>query len=102
MNEIIVLTTVIGNVFLGLLLIGRGWSGRLQWFTITTILAVLVDCAFHWIHGFAHSLYAPSRIALQYWTFPALEAVCAWEAYCVGLEWLEKLMLIQVGLAIVA
>jgi hypothetical protein len=101
MAEIIVSSTIIGNLILMWLLIWQGWSGRLQWFTVMTALAVLVDCLCYFIHGFQHALYAPVRIFVIYLMFPLLEAVCAFEAWRVGFKWLEWLMLIQVGLAII-
>lgn len=102
MNDLIVAITIISNVFLCLLLLYRGWSGRLQWFTLTTGLAVLLDALFYFIHGLAHSLYAPLRIFVVYWLFLILFALCSWEAHRVGVKWLEYLMLIQVGVAVVA
>lgn len=102
MAEIIVFLGILGNLILCLLLVWRGWSGRLQLFTIMTGLAVLVDVVFNYIHGFAHSLYGPARIFMIYWLFPIFEGLCAWEAFRVGLTWLENLLLIQVGLAVVA
>ncbi len=101
MADIIVAITLIGNVFIVLLLLHRGWSGRLQWFTVTTALAVLVDCLFYFIHGFDHKMYGPLRVFVVYWMFPLLECVCAWEAALVGVWWLERLMLLQVALAAV-
>jgi hypothetical protein len=101
MDDIIVVTTIIGNIIIALLMVWRGWAGRLQWFTLTTILAVAVDALFYWVHGFAHSIYGPSRVFLVYWAFPLLETVCIWEAYCVKVKWLEYLLLIQVGLAVI-
>ncbi len=102
MTDIIVAFGIIGNIIIVLLMLYRGWAGRLQWFAIMTALAVLVDCLCYFIHGFDHQLYAPLRVFMLYWLFPILEAVCAWEAHWVGIRWLEKLMLVQVGLAVIA
>ncbi len=102
MIGIILLSTIVCNGILVTVLLFRGWSGRLQWFTLTTILAVIVDCLFHFIHGFAHQWAAPMRIFVQYWLFPLLFLRCAWEAHRVRISWLEYLLLIQVGLAAVA
>jgi hypothetical protein len=98
---LLVLSTIAGNTILCLLLVGRGWAGRLQCFTILTGLAVAVDASFYFIHGFAHWMYGPLRIATCYWLFPILEAFAAWEAWRVSVKWLEYLLLVQVGLAIV-
>ncbi len=101
MAEILVAITLIGNVFIVLLLLHRGWSGRLQWFTVTTALAVLVDCLFYFVHGAIHQMYGPLRVFVVYWMFPLLECVCAWEAALVGVRWLERLMCLQVALSAV-
>lgn len=102
MFDILVASAILGNLILCWLLVWRGWVGRLPWFTLMTGAAVLVDVSFSYIHGVAHGLYAPLRIFIIYWLFPLWEIVCAWEAWRVGLKWLEYLMLIQVGLAVVA
>jgi hypothetical protein len=102
MGQIITALGIIGNVIIVHLMLYRGWTGRLPWFAITSALAVLVDCLCYFIHGFEHSLYAPVRVFVIYWMFPLLFCRCAWEAWRVGVKWLEYLMLIQVGIAAVA
>ncbi len=102
MADIIVGSTIIGNVIIVLLMLYRGWVGRLSWFTSMTALAVLIDCLFYFIHGFDHSLYAPLRTFIVYWLFPILMCFCVFEAALIGLKWLEYLMLIQVALAAVS
>jgi hypothetical protein len=101
MTAILVASAIIGNLILVWLLIWHGWIGRLQWLSITTGLAVLVDCLAYFIHGFDHKLYEPLRVFVIYWMFPILELLCAWEAAWVGFKWLEWLMLVQVGLAVI-
>lgn len=101
-RETLTVLTMSGNTALCLLLIWRGWSGRLQFFTLLTGLAVAVDFAFYFIHGLAHWLYAPLRICVQYWLFPVLYIFAAWEAWKVKVGWLEYLLLIQVAMAVVA
>ena len=102
MAEIIVAMTIISNAILCLVLLYRGWSGRLQWFTVMTCLAVVVDFLFYFIHTLSHWLYSPARIAVQYWMFPVLMLFCAWEAARIGMKWLEYLMLLQLAPAVCA
>jgi hypothetical protein len=102
MADIIVACTLLGNIFLVWLLVWRGWSGRLQWLTLTTTLAILTDVIFHYIHSIAHYLYGPWRLIAIYWLFNVLFALCAFEGFRLRMKWLEYLFLIQLFLSLVA
>ena len=102
MADIITALGIIGNVIIVLLMLYRGWTGRLQWFAMMTALAVLVDCLYWFIHGFDHMLAIPIRLFVQYWMFPVLMLGCAFEAWRIRMKWLEYFLLIRVGLAVVA
>lgn len=100
--DVLVISTIAGNASLCLLLLWRGWAGRLGWFTFMTGLAVLVEAAGQYIHGFYHHMYGPLRILLIYWLFNVLLALCIFEAYRVRVKWLEWLLSIQLLVSIVA
>jgi hypothetical protein len=102
MAAILVAITLLGNIFLLWMLLWQGWSGRLQWLTITTALAVLTDVLFHYIHCLAHYLYGPYRLMALYWLFNVLFALCAYEGWKVRMKWLEYLFLIQLSISLVA
>lgn len=94
--------TPVSNVGLCFLLVFRGWSGRLQWMTLWTALAVAADALFWSLHATHHSLYAPLRIFAQYWLFNILMGLVIFEAWRVGVKWLEYLVGIQLAMSFVA
>ena len=102
MAEIITAFGIIGNVIIVLLMLYKGWTGRLQWFAMMSALAVLVDCLYYFVHGFDHQMSSVLRVFVQYWLFPLFMVACAIEAWRVRIYWLEYFLLIRVGLAVIA
>lgn len=100
--DVLVISTIAGNASLCLLLLWRGWSGRLGWFTFMTGLAGVMDCLFHFIHDFSHYLYAPLRIFVVYWMFNVLTALVVYEAWRVRVRWLEWLFSVQLFVSLIA
>ena len=93
--KIVTVLTMIGNTILVLLLVWRGWSARLQWLTITSLLAVAADFIWFFLNTISAWLYDESRIIVVYWFFQVLFGLIVFEAWKANVKGLERLFVVQ-------
>jgi hypothetical protein len=94
--------TIMANLVLSVFLMWRFWYIHYQWLTISTVLAVAAD-GFLWIcHQMNYPMYEVSRLITLSGIFFILNLMVIWEAKWLKDTTVEKAVVAQVILSVVA